>query len=196
MRWLRNPIKDSASVFFQYTTLPFEWPSRASRTLGFPGGGVGQRQKHLSHLPTGWTWSDFNSRCLHSSRVRCGGPTDCFAQNRAGKDKRFATFKHGRPRGFKPRGFTTTSARATADESVSMLLLSDEVLHAASILRMNDEDDMQNFHMMNDSDRITLEAFMKQYSALGTPSYADSVVSTTEAWASVSQLYSIQYHEL
>ena len=42
---------------------------------------------------------------------------------------------------------------------------------------------MQNFHMMNDSDRITLEAFMKQYSILGIPSYADSVVSTTEAWA-------------
>ena len=70
-----------------------------------------------------------------------------------------------------------------ADASVSVMLLSDEVLHAASILRMNDEEDMQNLHMMNDSDRISLEAFMKQYSALGTPSYADSVVSTTEAWA-------------
>ena len=71
----------------------------------------------------------------------------------------------------------------SADVAVSVMLLSDEVLHAASILRMNDEDDMQNLHMMNDSDRISLEAFMKQYSALGTPSYADSVISNTEAWA-------------
>ena len=74
------------------------------------------------------------------------------------------------------------ASEQSADASVSVMLLSDEVL-AASILQMNDEEDMQNLHMMNDSDRISLEAFMKQYSALGTPSYADSVVSTIEAWA-------------
>ena len=71
----------------------------------------------------------------------------------------------------------------SAEQSVSVMPLSDEVLHCASILKLNDEDDMQNLHMLEDSDRITLEAFMKQYSSLGTPSYADSVISNTEALA-------------
>ena len=79
---------------------------------------------------------------------------------------------------------TSSDVPQPADATVvSVMLSSSEVLHAASILRLHDEYDTQNMHMLDDSDRISLETFIKQYSPHGTPSYSDTIVSTTEAIA-------------
>ena len=79
---------------------------------------------------------------------------------------------------------TSSDVPQPADsKAVSVMLSSNEVLHAASILKLNDEEDTQNLHLLDDSDRIDLETFIKQYSPHGTPSYSDTIVSTTEARA-------------
>jgi hypothetical protein len=79
---------------------------------------------------------------------------------------------------------TSSDVPQPADTKVvSVMLSSNEVLHAASILKLNDEEDSPNMHMLDDSDRLDLEAFIKQYSHHGTPSYRDTIVSSTEAIA-------------
>ena len=79
---------------------------------------------------------------------------------------------------------TSSDVPQPADTKVvSVMLSSNEVLHAASILKLNDEEDSPNLHMLDDSDRLDLEAFIKQHSSHGTPSYGDTIVSSTEAIA-------------